>query len=66
MNDSADKLPQQLGGVPPVKIDPALLKAQVARFVKEAYGGSPEKAVQVMLTEGPCSPICEGSLWWFS
>jgi len=48
MNDSADKLPQQIGGVPPVKIDPALLKAQVARFVKKAYGGSPEKAVQVM------------------
>ncbi len=50
MNDSADKLPQQIGGVPPVKIDPALLKAHVARFVKEAYGGSPEKAVQVMKT----------------
>jgi len=50
MNDSADKLPQQLDGVAPVKIDPALLKAHVARFVKEAYGGSPEKAVQVMKT----------------
>ena len=37
-------------GAPPVQIDPAALKASVARFVKEAYGDSPEKAVQVMKT----------------
>ncbi len=37
-------------GGPPVKIDPAVLKANVARFVKEAYGDSPERAVQVMKT----------------
>ena len=33
-----------------VKMDPAVLKARVARFVKQAYGDSPEKAVQVMKT----------------
>ena len=41
------------GGGPggaPVKIDPAVLKANMARFVKEAYGDSPEKAMQVMKT----------------
>jgi len=41
------------GGVPGgahVKIDPALLKANMAKFVKEAYGDSPERAVQVMKT----------------
>ncbi|MDX2499396.1 MAG: hypothetical protein QNL14_02695 [Deltaproteobacteria bacterium] len=37
-------------GGPPVKMDPDVLKANVARFVKEAYGDSPEKAVQVMKT----------------
>lgn len=38
-----------LGGSP-VKTDPAMLKANMARFVKEAYGDSPEKAMQVMRT----------------
>ena len=41
------------GGGPggaPVKIDPAVLKANMAKFVKEAYGDSPEKAMQVMKT----------------
>ena len=38
------------GGLPPAKINPALLKADVAKFVKEAYGDSPEKAVPVMKT----------------
>ena len=33
-----------------VQVDPAVLKANVAKFVKEAYGNSPEKAVQVMKT----------------
>ena len=37
-------------GGPPVQIDPAVLKANVAKFVKTAYGNSPEKAVQVMKT----------------
>jgi hypothetical protein len=37
-------------GGPPVQIDPAMLKANVAKFVKEAYGDSPEKALQVMKT----------------
>ena len=37
-------------GGPPVQMDPAVLKANVARFVKEAYGNSPEKALQVMKT----------------
>ena len=37
-------------GVLPVEIDPALLKANVAKFMKEAYGDSPEKAVPVMKT----------------
>ena len=35
---------------PSVQIDPAALKANVAKFVKEAYGDSPEKAMQVMKT----------------
>ena len=35
---------------PAVKADSAALKANVARFVKEAYGDSPEKAMQVMKT----------------
>ncbi len=38
------------GTGPAVQIDPAALKANVAKFVKEAYGNSPEKAVQVMKT----------------
>lgn len=41
------------GGGPggaPVKVDPAVLKANTAKFVKEAYGDSPEKAMQVMKT----------------
>ena len=41
------------GGGPgsfPVKMDPAVLKARVAQYVKQAYGDSPEKAVQVMKT----------------
>jgi len=33
-----------------VQIDPAVLKANVAKYVKEAYGDSPEKAMQVMKT----------------
>ena len=37
-------------GVLPVEIDPVLLKANVAKFMKEAYGDSPEKAVPVMKT----------------
>jgi len=37
-------------GGPPVKIDPAVLKANLAKYVKEAYGDSPEKAMQVMKT----------------
>jgi len=37
-------------GGAPVKIDPAVLKANMARFVKDAYGDSPERAVQVMKT----------------
>jgi len=37
-------------GAPAVRMDSAALKANVARFVKEAYGDSPEKAVQVMKT----------------
>jgi hypothetical protein len=37
-------------GGPPVQIDPAVLKTNVARFLKAAYGDSPEKAVQVMKT----------------
>ncbi len=35
-------------GGPAVRMDSAALKANVARFVKSAYGDSPEKAVQVM------------------
>ena len=35
---------------PSVQIDPAVLKANVAKYVKEAYGDSPEKAMQVMKT----------------
>jgi len=31
-------------------IDPAVLKANIAKFVKEAYGDSPEKALGVMKT----------------
>ena len=51
MSDSTDKhLQQSDGGVPPVKIDPALLKANVAKFMKETYGDSPEKVIQVMKT----------------
>jgi len=38
-----------LGGSP-VKTDPAMLKANMAKFVKEVYGDSPEKAIQVMRT----------------
>lgn len=41
------------GGGPggaPVQMDPAELKAKVAKFVKEAYGNSPARAVQVMKT----------------
>ncbi len=37
-------------GGPPVQIDPSMLKANVAKFVKDAYGDSPEKALQVMKT----------------
>ncbi len=37
-------------GGPSRQMDPAVLKANVARFVKEAYGDSPEKARQVMKT----------------
>jgi hypothetical protein len=37
-------------GGSPVKVDPAVLKANMAKFVKEAYGDSPEKAMQVMKT----------------
>jgi hypothetical protein len=37
-------------GGPPVKIDPTVMKANVARFVKNTYGESPEKAVRVMRT----------------
>ena len=37
-------------GGPPVQIDPAVLKTNVARFIKASYGDSPEKAVQVMKT----------------
>ena len=37
-------------GGSPVKIDPAMLKANMAKFLKEAYGDSPEKAMQVMKT----------------
>jgi hypothetical protein len=37
-------------GGPPVQIDPAMLKANVAKFIKEAYGDSPEQALQVMKT----------------
>ena len=37
-------------GSPSVQIDPAVLKANVAKFVKEVYGDSPEKAIQVMRT----------------
>ena len=37
-------------GGSPVKTDPAVLKATMAKFVKEAYGDSPEKAMQVMKT----------------
>lgn len=35
-------------GGPVVRMDSAALKANVARFVKSAYGDSPEKAVHVM------------------
>ncbi|MEJ2282939.1 MAG: hypothetical protein P8X85_05045, partial [Desulfobacterales bacterium] len=35
-------------GGPAVRMDSAALKANVARFVKSAYGDSPEKAVHVM------------------
>ena len=41
------------GGGPggaPVKIDPAVLKANMAKFVKNAYGDYPERAVQIMKT----------------
>jgi hypothetical protein len=41
------------GGGPggaPVQMDPAILKANVAKFIKEAYGDSPEMALQVMKT----------------
>lgn len=38
------------GTGPAVPVDPAVLKANVAKFIKEAYGNSPEKAVQVMKT----------------
>jgi hypothetical protein len=37
-------------GGSPVKFDPAVRKANMAKFVKEAYGDSPETAVQVMKT----------------
>ena len=37
-------------GGPPVQIDPSMLKANVAKFVKDAYGDSPEKALPVMKT----------------
>jgi hypothetical protein len=37
-------------GPPPVRIDPVVLKANVAKFVKETYGDSPEKAMGVMKT----------------
>jgi hypothetical protein len=37
-------------GSVPGKMDPAVLKAKVAQFVKQAYGDSPEKAIQVMRT----------------
>jgi hypothetical protein len=37
------------GGIP-VQMDPAVLKAGVAQFVKQAYGDSPQKAIQVMKT----------------
>ncbi len=37
-------------GGPPVQADPAVLKTNVARFIKASYGDSPEKAVQVMKT----------------
>ena len=38
------------GSGPGVQIDPAVFKANVAKFVKQAYGDSPEKAVHVMKT----------------
>ena len=34
----------------PVATDPAVLKARVAQFVKQAYGDSPEKAIEAMKT----------------
>ncbi len=37
------------GGIP-ARMDPAMLKARVAQFVKQAYGDSPQKAVKVMKT----------------
>ncbi|MGB5748597.1 MAG: hypothetical protein WBM69_16570 [Desulfobacterales bacterium] len=37
-------------GGAPVKTDPAVLKANMARLVKDAYGDYPERAVQVMKT----------------
>ncbi len=37
-------------GGSPVKFDPAVRKANMAKFVKEVYGDSPETAVQVMKT----------------
>jgi hypothetical protein len=37
-------------GGAPTKIDPAVLKAKMAGFVKDAYGDSPERALQVMQT----------------
>jgi hypothetical protein len=39
----------QVAGIPAdLKIDPALLKANVARLVKDAFGDSPEKAARIM------------------
>ena len=37
-------------GGAPVNIDPVVLKANMAKFVKDAYGDHPEKAAQVMKT----------------
>jgi len=37
-------------GGAPAKIDPAVLKANMAGFVKDTYGDSPERAAQVMQT----------------
>jgi len=40
----------EAGGETPGKMDPAVLKADVARFVKVTYGEVPERAAQVMKT----------------